>query len=191
MYTGDRTPQNCYEDNFTHLQCDIIYNGSLILSQYIWVMDWVKALWSSWRWQSSSTSPLSFSSSSLSWFHHSYVYHHHRQPCHCCHHHHYHKHHCDYHLPTLSGSLVGFFNPVIWTQNFLQFGSLNGYFWHATSIHVHFQSWNLSWFCSTILNRKLQIREFPDQEKPFKGPPSPPFPPSSSPPPPHRHHHHC
>ena len=25
MYTGDRTPKNYYEDNFTHLQFDIIY----------------------------------------------------------------------------------------------------------------------------------------------------------------------
>ena len=34
--SGNSTTQNCYQDNFTHQQFDIILQGSLILSQFIW-----------------------------------------------------------------------------------------------------------------------------------------------------------
>ena len=125
--SGNSTPQNCYQDNFTHQQFDIILQGSLILSQFIWGNGLSKGI------MVILTLTIIIN---LTNHRHSYFYHH--QPCHCCHHHHCYKHHCDYHLPTLSGSLVGFFNLVVPTHNFVQFGSFK--FWFlASNFHVHFQ----------------------------------------------------
>ena len=69
----------------------------------------------------------------------------------------------------LRGSLVGFFNPVIPTQNFVQSCNPEGYFWHPTS-RVYFQSRISSRFCFQIPNPELQIREIPDPEKPIGDP---------------------
>ena len=67
------------------------------------------------------------------------------------------------------GSPIGFFNPVIPTQNFVQSRNPEGYFWHPTS-RVYFQSRISPRFCFQIPNPELQIREIPDPEKPIGDP---------------------
>ena len=62
------------------------------------------------------------------------------------------------------GSPVGFFNPVIPTQNFVQSRNPEGYFWHATS-QAYFQSQNSPRFCFQIPNPQVQIREMPKSRK--------------------------
>ena len=59
-----------------------------------------------------------------------------------------------------------FLNPVIPTQNFLQFRNLDGYFWHPTS-RAYCQSRILPRFCFKIPNPELQIREIQDPETSF------------------------
>ena len=66
----------------------------------------------------------------------------------------------------LRGSPIGFFNPVIPTQNFVQSRNPDGYFWHPTS-QAYFQSRILPRFWFKIPNPEPQIREIPDPEKPI------------------------
>ena len=57
--------------------------------------------------------------------------------------------------------IIGFFNPVIPTQDFELFHNPDSYFWHPTSL-VIFQSRIAPWFCFKIPNPELQIREISD-----------------------------
>ena len=67
------------------------------------------------------------------------------------------------------GSPIGFFNPVIPTQNFVQSRNPEGYFWHPIS-RVYFQSRISPRFCFQVPNPELQIREIPHPEKPIGDP---------------------
>ena len=64
----------------------------------------------------------------------------------------------------IRGSPIGFFYPVIPTQNFRQFRNPEGYFWHPTS-HAYFQSQISPRFGFKIPNPEPQIREIPHPEK--------------------------
>ena len=66
-------------------------------------------------------------------------------------------------------SPVGFFNPVIPPQNFVQSRNPAGYFLQPT-FPAHFQSRISSLFRFKIPNPELQIRKFPYPEKPFEDP---------------------
>ena len=57
--------------------------------------------------------------------------------------------------------IIGFFNPVIPTQDFELFHNPDSYFWHPTSL-VIFQSRIAPWFCFKIPNPELQIRVISD-----------------------------
>ena len=69
----------------------------------------------------------------------------------------------------LRGSPIGFFTPVIPTQNFMQSRNPEDYFWHPTS-RAYFQSQISLWFCFKVPNPKLQMREITYPEKPIKDP---------------------
>ena len=69
----------------------------------------------------------------------------------------------------IGGSPIGFFNPVIPTQDFEQSRYPEGYFWHPTA-RAYFQSRIPLWFCCKIPNPELQIREIPYPGKPIGDP---------------------
>ena len=73
------------------------------------------------------------------------------------------------HAFILRGSPIGFFTPVIPTQNFMQSRNSEGYFWHLTS-RAYFQSQISLWFCFKVPNTKLQMKEITYPEKPIEDP---------------------
>ena len=75
-------------------------------------------------------------------------------------------------LPRRWGSPIGFFNPVIPTQNFVQSRNSEGYFWYSTS-QAYFQSRNSPRFCFKMSHPELQIREIPDPELQIREAPDP------------------
>ena len=76
-------------------------------------------------------------------------------------------------VPNIAGSqkvpmpIIGFFNPVIPTQNLVQSSNPKSYFWRSTS-RAYFQSGMSSQLCFKISNPKLQMREIPYPEKRIK-----------------------
>ena len=69
----------------------------------------------------------------------------------------------------LRGSPIGFFTPIIPTQNFLQSRDPEGYFWHPTS-RAYFQSQISLWFYFKVPNPELQMREITHLAKPIEDP---------------------
>ena len=67
------------------------------------------------------------------------------------------------------GSPIGFFSPVIPTQNFVQSHDPKGHFWHPTSLSK-FQSRISPRFGFKIPNPELQIGKIPGTEKPIGDP---------------------
>ena len=67
------------------------------------------------------------------------------------------------------GSPIGFFNPLIPTQNFVQSRNPDSYFWYPTS-PAYFHSLISPPFRIKILNPELQLREIPDPKKPTGDP---------------------
>ena len=65
--------------------------------------------------------------------------------------------------------IIGFFNPVIPTQNLVQSSNPKSYFWRSTS-RAYFQSGMSSQLCFKISNPKLQMREISYPEKRIKDP---------------------
>ena len=68
-----------------------------------------------------------------------------------------------------SGFPIGFFNPIIPTQNFVQSRNPEGYFWNPT-FQAYFQSQISSRFSFQIPNPELLIGEIPSPEKPIDDP---------------------
>ena len=67
------------------------------------------------------------------------------------------------------GSPIGFFNPLIPTQNFVQSHNPDGYFWYPTSpAYLHSQI--SPQFYIKFPNPELQLREIPDPVKPIGDP---------------------
>ena len=73
------------------------------------------------------------------------------------------------HTPQTLGSPIGFFNPVIPTQNFVQARTPEGCFWQPTS-RANFQSRISPRLCFRIPNPQPEIREIQDPEKPIDDP---------------------
>ena len=70
---------------------------------------------------------------------------------------------------TFEGPQIGFFNPVILTQDFEQSRNPEGYFCYPTSL-AYFQSRIPPWFWCKIPNPEPQIREIPYPGKPTRDP---------------------
>ena len=60
-------------------------------------------------------------------------------------------------------SLMGFFNPVISTQIFVQSRYPHDQFWHPAS-HTYFETRIPPRFCFQITNFEFQLREIPDPD---------------------------